>query len=109
MYAEHDGDLVVFSSRPHEKRWWRNLVVPAPVMVVLRGRKVSGLGHAILDDDASIRKAWDAYAARFPAAAKSRKSGDEMVFVRIMCPSALESLHSRSRASEMQMTGGGGL
>ena len=83
MYAERDGELVVFAGRSRDKRWWRNFRSGAPVEVVLRGRRLQAQGDAILDDDPAIAAAWAAYAAKFPKAASARKPEDEAVFVRI--------------------------
>jgi hypothetical protein len=83
MYAEQDGELVVFAGRPDEKRWWRNFRGGAPVDVVLRGRRVQGQAEVILDDRGAIDRAWSVYAAKFPKAAAKRRPSDEAVLVRI--------------------------
>jgi len=83
MYAERDGELVVFAGLPREKRWWRNFRGGAPLDVVLRGRRLEAHGEAILDDHDAIAAAWTAYTAKFPKAAAARRPGDEALFVRI--------------------------
>jgi deazaflavin-dependent oxidoreductase (nitroreductase family) len=83
MYAERDGELVVFAGRPHEKRWWRNLRGGARVGVVLRRRRLEAYGEAVLDEPTASEAAWALYAAKFPKAASARRPGDEAVFVRI--------------------------
>ena len=83
MYAERNGELVVFAGRPRDKQCWRNLRAGAPVSVVLRGRRLEGRAEAILDDAATIGMAWAAHAAKFPKAAAARRAGDEAIFVRI--------------------------
>ena len=54
MYAESNGELVVFAGRPPDKRWWRNFLAGGPVRIVLRGRRLEGRAEAILDDAATI-------------------------------------------------------
>ncbi|MGE5408195.1 MAG: nitroreductase/quinone reductase family protein [Syntrophothermus sp.] len=42
-----DGDLVyVLVGRYRAKRWWRNLIEPAPVRVRLRGEEIAGSAQA---------------------------------------------------------------
>jgi hypothetical protein len=83
MYAERNGDLVVFAGHAQQKRWWNNLRGGAVVQLVLRGRKYEGQAEAILNDAVAIMTGWAAYAAKFPRSAAAGNPGDDAVFVRI--------------------------
>ena len=81
MYDRDDGVVVVFVGWPEEKRWWRNLLTPAPVGVLLDGRERDGTGHAIVDDSEALERGLEAYRRRFPRARNLRP--DDAVMVRI--------------------------
>jgi hypothetical protein len=65
QYADGDG-VVVAPGRPETKRWWRNLVEPAPVDVLLRGRWQHGDGLLLLPGDPGYDTAIAAYRQRWP-------------------------------------------
>jgi hypothetical protein len=44
QYAADENAVVILPGRPETKRWWRNLVEPAPVEVLLGGRWQHGYG-----------------------------------------------------------------
>jgi hypothetical protein len=50
-YHEEGERLRVNLDWPERKRWWRNLRGGAPVTVVLRGERRSGVGHVTRGDN----------------------------------------------------------
>jgi hypothetical protein len=66
QYAHADDGIVVVAGRPETKRWWRNLVEPAPVDVLLRGHWQSGEGLLLRPGDPGHDTAIDAYRQRWP-------------------------------------------
>jgi F420H(2)-dependent quinone reductase len=68
QYAAHDNAVVVMPGRPETKRWWRNLVEPAPVDVLLQGRWQHGDGILLHPGEPGYEPAIAAYRHRWPRA-----------------------------------------
>jgi hypothetical protein len=66
--AAYERGVVVVPGRPESKRWWRNLVEPAPVDVLIRGRWQQGYGVVLRPGDAGYYTAIAAYRQRWPHA-----------------------------------------
>ena len=69
QYAADDNSVVILPGRPETKRWWRNLVEPAPVEVLLGGRWQHGYGMLLHPGQPGYEAALDAYRRRWPHAA----------------------------------------
>jgi hypothetical protein len=67
--APVQGGLVVLPGRAEAKRWWRNLVDPAPVEVLSGGTWSAATGVVLPVDDARYREALRGYLLQFPRAA----------------------------------------
>jgi deazaflavin-dependent oxidoreductase (nitroreductase family) len=81
MYAEESNrDLVIFAGSPDEKTWWKNLIEPAPVSIILRGRRFNANACAI-PGGPRVEAAWKTYTAKFPKASVARKQGEPAVLV----------------------------
>lgn len=65
MYAEDAVGIVVVPGRWEQKRWWRNLLRPAPVEVLLRGRRLRGEGVVLRPGQDGYGEALAAYQARW--------------------------------------------
>lgn len=79
LYAQRNGDLLVYVGHHERKSWWRNLRGGAPVHVLVRGSDLAGTAHVV--DGAGDVRAW--YLARFPRAARALGKDPDPVFVRI--------------------------
>jgi hypothetical protein len=66
QYAADDVGVVVVPGRPDTKRWWRNLVAPTPVDVLLKGRWQQGDGALLRIGEPGYDTAIDAYRHRWP-------------------------------------------
>jgi len=76
MYSQSRGDLLVAAAHPERKRWWRNLRIPTPVRVRVRGTELDAIA-VLLTDAEEVEQATAAYLQRFPRAAVSlRGEGD---------------------------------
>ena len=80
QYAVGDDAIWVWPSHAANKRWWRNLLEPAPVELRLRGDTVTAVGQAVTEGAQDGRRA---YKARFPRAANALPDRDEVVMVRL--------------------------
>ena len=76
QYAEDGDGLVVVPGRPQGKTWWRNLEQPAPVELVLRGRRLHGRAQVLRYGEPGYASAIDAYRARWP---RARLTEDNLV------------------------------
>jgi len=70
QYVADGGTLIVLPGRANTKTWWRNLQVPAPVRMRIRGRDVGGIAVAIVDPQ-DVAEGLRTYVRRFPRSAKS--------------------------------------
>jgi len=66
QYAADDNAVVVVPGRPETKRWWRNLVEPAPVDVLLQGRWQHGEGILLRPGEPGYNTTIGAYRQRWP-------------------------------------------
>jgi hypothetical protein len=66
QYAAQDNAVLVVPGRPQTKRWWRNLVEPAAVDVLLRGRWEHGEGILLHPGEPGYDTALGAYRQRWP-------------------------------------------
>ena len=69
QYALDGGQITVVVGEAARKTWWRNVLEPAPVVMRIRGREVSGIAHVVRDPNEGER-ALAAYARTFPRAAR---------------------------------------
>lgn len=53
-YSERDSGVVIGVGWPERKRWWRNLLKPAPVRLRLRGAERTGSAVATGDERSGI-------------------------------------------------------
>ena len=95
MYAERDGELIVFAGRPGQKRWWRNFRGGGPVGVVLRGDRLEGHAKAVMDDAGAIAAARALYTAKFPKAGADGRSRQEPTLVLITLAKEADRSHDR--------------
>jgi hypothetical protein len=65
-YSRAGEVVTVFTYR----KWWRNLRYGAPVVVVLKGQRLSGWAEAIRDDQAAIAEGLLAHLRQQPSLAK---------------------------------------
>ena len=68
------GDTVwIIPGRPERKTWWRNLTLPAPVTLRLRGEEVQAEAQACVGakEPSVVEEGVHAFLARFPRAAKT--------------------------------------
>lgn len=85
MWAPVDGaTVVVMVGMPDQKVWWRNLRGGAAVGVRLRGRDRRARG-TVVTGDAALRDAW---ARRFPRAARRMPADPVMVRLDLEGPAA---------------------
>lgn len=71
-YVLCDDDLYVVPGHHEQKRWWRNLLIPSDVEVVIRGRIVRGRAMVLAEGDgARYEEALGGYLDRFPRAGKA--------------------------------------
>ena len=66
QYATDDNAVVVVPGRPETKRWWRNLVQPASVDVLLQGRWQPGYGILLRPGEPGYDTALGASQQRWP-------------------------------------------
>lgn len=66
--ADCEQGVVVLPGRPESKRWWRNLVEPAPVDILRRGWWQRGDGVLLRPGDCGYYTAVAAYRQRWPHA-----------------------------------------
>jgi hypothetical protein len=66
QYAADDNALVIVPGRPETKSWWRNLVEPASVDVLLHGRWEPGYGMLLQPGEPGYEAALDVYRQRWP-------------------------------------------
>lgn len=66
QYAADDSAVVVVPGRPETRRWWRNLVEPAPVDVLLQGRWQHGDGILLHPGEPGYDPAIGVYRQRWP-------------------------------------------
>ncbi len=66
QYAVDADGLVVVPGRSETKTWWRNLIRPGPVEVLLDGSWSPGDGRVLRPGDAGYRAARRTYALRWP-------------------------------------------
>jgi uncharacterized integral membrane protein len=69
QYAAGDNAVVVLPGKPATKSWWRNLVDPAPVEVLLAGRWQPGYGIVLHPGEPGYDAALNLYRQRWPRAA----------------------------------------
>jgi F420H(2)-dependent quinone reductase len=79
MYAQHNGDLLVYVGRRHAKRWWRNLRGGAPVHVHIRGEDFAGTAHVV----AGAPELRADYVDRFPHSRRALDDDADPVFVEV--------------------------
>lgn len=53
-YSEKDGRVLIVVGWPERKRWWRNLLQPAPVRLRLRGVERTGTAVASGDEKRGV-------------------------------------------------------
>jgi hypothetical protein len=73
QYAREGETLWIYPGHHERKVWWRNLLEPAAVSVLLAGEERAGTGQALLaerDPDA-VAAGTRAYLARFPKLART--------------------------------------
>ena len=58
QYARQGDRVWVATGAPERKRWWRNLVEPAPVDLSLDGGRVRGTAVALRDGDPPSIEGW---------------------------------------------------
>lgn len=68
QYARDEHDLVVFPGHPERKSWWRNLMDPAPVQVLVDGSWHPATGRVVGPDDPSYPRSLHAYRHRYARA-----------------------------------------
>src|ERR1035437_745887 len=68
QYAAGDNAVVVLPGKPATKSWWRNLVDPAPVEVLLAGRWQPGYGIVLHPGEPGYDAALNLYRQRWPRA-----------------------------------------
>lgn len=66
QYAVDDDAVVVVPGRPETKRWWRNLLEPAPIEVLLRGRWLLADAVLLRPGDTGYDTALASYRTRWP-------------------------------------------
>ena len=66
--ADYDRGVLVVPGRPETKLWWRNLIEPSPVDVLLRGQWQHGDGVVLHPGDSGYYTAIAAYRQRWPRA-----------------------------------------
>ncbi len=65
-YQQSGETITVLASRARRKSWWRNFREPAPVEVLVRGRRLAGEGRVLAGDGAEFREAVEATFRRLP-------------------------------------------
>lgn len=65
-YQQRGGTITVLASRAQRKSWWRNFREPRPVEVLVRGRRLEGLGRLLSGDTEEFRGAVEATFRRLP-------------------------------------------
>ncbi len=65
-YQQNGETITVLASRARRKSWWRNFREPAPVEVLVRGRRLTGEGRVLAGDSAEFRDAVEATFRRLP-------------------------------------------
>jgi hypothetical protein len=53
-YSESDGHVRIVVRSPERKRWWRNVLQPAPVRLRLRGAERTGTAMASGDEQSGV-------------------------------------------------------
>jgi hypothetical protein len=66
QYAADGSRLVVWSAHSSQKVWWRNLLTPTPVTVVLKGALCTGTAQVVRSPQAAWAAAAHHYQLRFP-------------------------------------------
>jgi hypothetical protein len=66
--ADYERGVLVVPGRPETKCWWRNLIEPSPVDVLLRGEWQHGDGVVLHPGDSGYYTAIAAYRQRWPRA-----------------------------------------
>jgi deazaflavin-dependent oxidoreductase (nitroreductase family) len=68
QYAQEGDEIWIVPGHPERKTWWRNLSMPAPVDLRLRGRDIEGTARAYSGRSAPaiVHEGLGAYARRFP-------------------------------------------
>ncbi|WP_149262782.1 nitroreductase family deazaflavin-dependent oxidoreductase [Actinomadura sp. K4S16] len=69
MYARAGDRIYVLVGQHTRKTWWRNVRRPAPVRVLVAGRRLDGTAEVLEGAEAEAAK--EAYLARFPKAARA--------------------------------------
>jgi NADPH:quinone reductase-like Zn-dependent oxidoreductase len=74
QYARAGETLYIVPGDHEHKRWWRNLVTPAPVRIRLQGRDATGTAQVFLasQNPELVVEAMRAYLPRFPRSARLR-------------------------------------
>lgn len=77
QYAADGQTVYVLPGGWQHKIWWRNLIAPAKVRLLLRGRDVTGIGQAFSGDREPqlVAAAMNVYLTRFPTSARVRGIG----------------------------------
>jgi deazaflavin-dependent oxidoreductase (nitroreductase family) len=72
QYVQNGNTIYIIPGTPEKKSWWRNLRGSAPVQILLRGQKSSGLATVFngRTDTGLVAEALRLYLQRFPTAAK---------------------------------------
>ena len=71
QYAAAGGDLIVFPGHFERKQWWRNLLEPEPVEVLLSGARRTGTGRWLSAAPGPCDRALQQYIQRFPRARRA--------------------------------------
>ena len=71
-YAQVGDVLWIFPADAERKSWWRNVVEPAPVRVILHGRRLRGTARAIEGDSEPglVEVGLQVFLGRFPKTAR---------------------------------------
>lgn len=84
QYAARGERVYVLPGRPEAKTWWRNLVEPAPVTVLIRGVEHTGEGEALTGDAAG--RVRDAFAGTAMEPIAQDPANDVIVEIRDLQP-----------------------
>jgi F420H(2)-dependent quinone reductase len=95
MYAQRNGDLLVYVGHHERKSWWRNLLGGAPVHARVRGADLAGVAR-VVDGEPETR---ERYLARFPRAARALDADADPIFVHITSLQVVESGNPGSRTA----------
>ena len=104
QYARDGTDRVwIVPGHPDRKRWWRNLVDPAPVDLWLAGREAHGTAVVTTERDEAFDHGFGTYLGTFPGAGRS---GRPAVMVRVdLAPAAATGAARSPGGSEVEEEG----